>query len=149
MEINHFASSPFPPHKCFMTPMALTCTISAMSAVGWKYVRVDDSMTSRLMIPASLRVERVGVAYVRCLGNPMAPRLTLISVSGYSSEASSSRGAGQGGCKDDGVRLRCKFECVPPQMTVDGTHRDVRGSLESRLRKPRGSVVAFEVIVPL
>jgi len=119
MQINHFASSPFPPHKCFVTPMALTCTIPAMSVVGWKYVGVDDSMTSRLMVPVSLRAERVGVAYPRCLGNPMAPRVTLISVSGYGSEArSEARLGGGGNCKDDGVRACVANSNVLP--TNDG-----------------------------
>ena len=61
------------------------------------------------MMPASLRDERAGELYARCLSKPMTPCLTLISVSGRSNEASS------------GARLTGGFvrvtECAPTKRT--------------------------------
>ena len=136
---NCFANSPFPLHKCFVTPMAFTWTISTISEVGWNILE----LTSRLMIPASLRDERAGAVYARCLSKPMAPCFTLISVPGRSREARS-------GARLTGGLVRVT-ECAPTtqirtgfsRRSMNKTHRDAKGSPKSTLRRPKGRLVCY------
>lgn len=69
---------PFAWLKCFTTPMALICTISAMSP-SLLQIPLFASVS---IIPAEPNTDLFGDACARCFRSPMQPCLTLISTFG-------------------------------------------------------------------